>query len=115
MENRDKIQIDVSSLKFNKDGLIPAIVQDKKSKDVLMLGYMNRESIQATLKEKRTCFYSRSRQELWRKGQTSGHIQKVEDIFYDCDKDALLVLVTQKGVACHTGQWSCFFRRLIDR
>jgi phosphoribosyl-AMP cyclohydrolase len=74
---------------------------------------MNEESLGLTIEEKRTCFYSRSRQCLWRKGDTSGHIQKVESIYYDCDKDALLIKVKQTGVACHTGEWSCFYRKII--
>jgi len=100
-------------LKFDKKGLIPAIIQDEKSGDVLMLAYMNKESLGITLREGRTCFYSRSRKVLWRKGKASGNIQKVKKIYYDCDKDTLLIKVRQKGVACHTGEWSCFFRRLI--
>lgn len=100
-------------LKFDEKGLIVAIVQDTKTKKVLMVAYMSRESLKITLKEKRTCFYSRSRQCLWRKGDTSGNIQKVKKIYYDCDKDALLLEVDQKGAACHTGKKSCFFRRLI--
>jgi len=99
-------------LKFDSNNLIPVIVQDYKTKDVLMLAYMNKEALKITLKEKRTCFYSRSRKTLWRKGQTSGHIQKIKSIYYDCDKDALLIKVEQKGVACHTGNWSCFFRKI---
>lgn len=113
MDKKNNNQLDVSDLKFNEKGLIPAIVQDEKSGDVLMIAYMNKESIQITLDEKRTCFYSRSRQKLWRKGETSGHIQTIKSIYYDCDKDALLVIVDQKGVACHTGNWSCFYRKLI--
>lgn len=110
---RREITTRLPKLKFDEKGLIPAIVQDKNSGDVLMLGYMNRESLKITLKEKKTCFYSRSRKELWRKGQSSGNIQEVKEIYYDCDKDALLIKVEQKGVACHTGNWSCFYRRLI--
>ncbi|MCF7874887.1 MAG: phosphoribosyl-AMP cyclohydrolase [Candidatus Omnitrophica bacterium] len=106
-------KLNISDLKFNEKGLIPAIVQDKKTGDVLMIAYMNEESIKITLDEGRTCFYSRSRQKLWRKGETSGHIQKVKNIYYDCDRDALLVVVQQEGVACHTGNWSCFYRKLI--
>ena len=107
-----KISTRLPKLKFNQQGLIPAIVQDKKSGDVLMLAYMNRESLKRTLKEKRTCFYSRSRKVLWRKGDTSGNIQKVKGVYYDCDKDALLIKVEQVGVACHTGKWSCFYRKI---
>ncbi|MBU1121546.1 MAG: phosphoribosyl-AMP cyclohydrolase [Candidatus Omnitrophica bacterium] len=103
----------VPSLKFDEKGLIAAIVQDSKSGDVLMIAYMNKESLEITLKEKRTCFYSRSRQTLWRKGESSGHVQKVKSIYYDCDKDALLIKVKQEGVACHTGEWSCFYRRIL--
>jgi phosphoribosyl-ATP pyrophosphohydrolase/phosphoribosyl-AMP cyclohydrolase len=99
-------------LKFDKNGLIPAIVQDAKTGDVVMVAYMNRKALKITLKEKRTCFYSRSRKTLWRKGETSGNIQKVKAVYYDCDQDALLVKIVQKGVACHTGEWSCFYRKL---
>lgn len=105
--------IELPELKFDEKGLIPAIVQDQKSGDVLMIAYMNRESLKITLEEKRTCFYSRSRRKLWRKGETSGHVQKVKEIYYDCDADALLIKVEQSGVACHTGEWSCFYRRLV--
>ncbi|MBU1367764.1 MAG: phosphoribosyl-AMP cyclohydrolase, partial [Candidatus Omnitrophica bacterium] len=91
---------------------IPAIIQDKKSKKVLMLAYMNRESLKLTLKEKRTCFYSRSRKVLWRKGETSGNIQKIKEIYYDCDSDTLLIKVEQTGPACHTGEKSCFYRKI---
>ncbi len=111
--DKNKKELIISELKFNSEGLIPAIVQDEKSKDVLMIAYMNKESLQVTIDERRTCFYSRSRQKLWRKGETSGHIQKVKKIFYDCDKDALLLVVNQEGAACHTGEWSCFYRSLI--
>ncbi len=102
----------IPQLKFNEKGLIPAIVQDAYNGDVLMLAYMNQESLEITLKEKRTCFYSRSRQVLWRKGETSGHIQKVKSIWYDCDEDTLLVKVDQYGAACHTGHRSCFYRKM---
>lgn len=103
----------ISELKFDQNGLIPAIIQDSKSGDVLMLGYMNEESIRRMLKQKKTCFWSRSRQKFWTKGETSGNFQNVREIFYDCDKDTLLIKVDQKGVACHTGQWSCFFTRVV--
>ncbi len=100
-------------LKFDERGLIPTVVQDYKTGEVLMVAYMNRESLKITIKEGRTCFYSRSRKVLWRKGETSGNIQKVKSIWYDCDKDTLLVKVDQRGVACHTGNRSCFYRRLV--
>jgi len=112
-KKKTKKAVRLPKLKFDQKGLIPAIIQDDKSGDVLMIAYMNKESLKMTLSERRTCFYSRSRQCLWRKGETSGHIQKVKKIYYDCDKDALLIKVAQKGVACHTGEWSCFFRRLV--
>jgi phosphoribosyl-ATP pyrophosphohydrolase/phosphoribosyl-AMP cyclohydrolase len=97
-----------SQIRWNADGLIPAIVQDVDSREVLMLAYMNAEALQLTLKEKRAWFYSRSRQGLWRKGETSGHTQKVVDIRFDCDQDALLLKVEQTGMACHENHFSCF-------
>ena len=99
-------------LKFDAAGLIPAIVQDARDRTVLMLAYMNRESLERTLATKETWFWSRSRRELWHKGGTSGHVQRVKEIYYDCDADALLVLVEQHGPACHTGERTCFYRRL---
>ncbi len=105
----------LGELKFDSRGLIPAIIQDAKTKDVLMLAYMNRESLEISFKERRTCFFSRSRQKLWRKGETSGHIQKIKRIYYDCDGDTLLIVVNQKGVACHTGSWSCFYREMVKK
>jgi phosphoribosyl-ATP pyrophosphohydrolase/phosphoribosyl-AMP cyclohydrolase len=98
----------IDELTFGDDGLIPAIVQDAETMEVLTLAYMNRESLEITLREGRTCFWSRSRRELWRKGETSGNIQYVREIFPDCDGDALLVLVNKTGPACHTGAQSCF-------
>ena len=112
-KKKTKKAVRVPKLKFDQKGLIPAIVQDYKTGDVLMIAYMNKESLKITLKEGRTCFYSRSRKTLWRKGETSGCAQKIKKIYYDCDQDALLIKVAQKGVACHTGEWSCFFRRLV--
>ncbi len=100
-------------LKYNSDGLIPAIVQDYYSKKVLMLAYMNAESLDITIKEGKTCFYSRSRQELWRKGATSGNTQQVVSIRTDCDKDTLLIEVIKAGPACHTGSESCFFEDIV--
>ena len=100
--------VDITNLKFDDKGLIPAIVQDFNSKRVLTLAYMNRESLEITLKEKRTCFWSRSRQELWRKGETSGNYQHVVNIISDCDSDALVIEVRKEGPACHLGNESCF-------
>lgn len=97
-------------LKFDEQGLIPAIVQDHYTKQVLTLAYMNRESLAITIDEKRTCFWSRSRKELWRKGETSGAVQHVVSITADCDGDALVVEVIKDGPACHTGEESCFFQ-----
>ena len=95
-------------MKFNSEGLIPAIVQDAKTKEVLTLAYMNEESLRKTIESGETWFFSRSRQELWHKGETSGNTQSVRSVKYDCDKDALLVLVEPEGPACHTGTDSCF-------
>ena len=100
-------------LKYNSDGLIPAIVQDYYSKKVLMLAYMNAESLEITINEGKTCFYSRSRQELWRKGATSGNTQQVVSIRTDCDKDTLLIDVIKSGPACHTGSETCFFEDIV--
>ena len=105
---------DLESLKFDDKGLIPAIVQDATTREVLTLAYMNRESLEISLKEKRTCFYSRSRQCLWRKGETSGNFQNIVKIIADCDKDALVVLVDKLGPACHTGKESCFFNLVAE-
>jgi phosphoribosyl-ATP pyrophosphohydrolase/phosphoribosyl-AMP cyclohydrolase len=102
----------MTELKYNENGLIPAIVQDVLTGKVLMLAYMNEQSLRRTLETGETWFYSRSRGQLWHKGETSGHIQKVRRISYDCDGDALLVAVEQCGAACHTGAASCFFRSL---
>ena len=100
--------IDLDTLKFDEKGLIPAIVVDAESKKVLTLAYMNRESLEISMKEGRTCFYSRSRQELWRKGETSGNVQHIVSITADCDRDALTVEVIKDGPACHLGTDSCF-------
>jgi len=103
---------DLSVVQFNEQGLIPAIVQDASSGQVLMLAYMNREALEKTLDTGLTHYWSRSRARLWQKGETSGHRQHVREIRYDCDADTLLVLVEQEGVACHTGKPSCFFQVL---
>ncbi|MDD7194655.1 MAG: bifunctional phosphoribosyl-AMP cyclohydrolase/phosphoribosyl-ATP diphosphatase HisIE [Oscillospiraceae bacterium] len=103
----------VVELKFDSNGLIPAIVQDHISKKVLMLAYMNKESLEITIKEGKTCFYSRSRQCLWRKGETSGNTQQVVSIRTDCDRDTLLIDVIKAGPACHTGSETCFFEDIV--
>lgn len=104
--------MELNELKFDAHGLIPAVVQDFRTRQVLTLAYMNRESLEITLRERRTCFYSRSRQTLWRKGETSGNVQHVVRISADCDGDALVVEVLPDGPACHTGADTCFFRLL---
>mgnify|MGYP003587409704 CR=1 FL=1 len=106
------MNIDISKIKFDEKGLVPAVVQDVHTDAVLMLAYMNGVSLAKTVETGYTWFWSRSRQELWNKGATSGHVQKVASITYDCDGDALLVKVEQTGVACHTGNYSCFFNPL---
>ena len=98
----------IDELKFDRHGLIPAVVTDAESGKVLTLAYMNRESLEISMKEGRTCFWSRSRQELWRKGETSGNVQHIVDITADCDRDALVVRVNKEGPACHLGTDSCF-------
>ena len=98
-----------NNLKFDANGLIPAIVQDHYTREVLTLAYMNAETLALTIAEGRTVFYSRSRREIWRKGETSGNVQRVVSITADCDRDALVVEVVKDGPACHTGAESCFF------
>lgn len=106
----DKI---IEEIKFDDRGLVPAITQDAETQKVLMLAYMNKESIRKTLEERETWYFSRSRQELWKKGETSGNIQKVKGFYYDCDKDSILLVVEQRGAACHTGEFSCFFNEAL--
>ena len=105
-----------AAVNFEKSGgLVPAIAQDVRTGAVLMLAYMNQEALETTLAEGRACYWSRSRQELWRKGQTSGDIQIVKEVRVDCDEDTILLLVEQQGEgACHTRRWSCFFRKLTS-
>ncbi|WP_196593055.1 bifunctional phosphoribosyl-AMP cyclohydrolase/phosphoribosyl-ATP diphosphatase HisIE [Pectinatus sottacetonis] len=105
--------IDISNIKFDDNGLVPAIIQEVDNNQVLMLAYMNEASLQQTLKTGYTWFFSRSRKKLWNKGETSGNKQKVREIFYDCDGDTLLVRVHQTGVACHTGTYTCFSGRRL--
>jgi phosphoribosyl-ATP pyrophosphohydrolase/phosphoribosyl-AMP cyclohydrolase len=106
--------LDIEKLKFDKDGLIPAIVVDEVSKQVLTLAYMNRESLEITMQKNLTCFYSRSRQQLWLKGETSGNYQHVVSITADCDYDALVIVVKPDGPACHLGEKSCFHNPVYE-
>ena len=101
-------------VKFDTRGLIPTIIQDARTKEVLMMAYMNAESLRLTLERGETYFWSRSRNELWHKGETSGNIQKVVEILVDCDVDALLISVQPQGPACHTGERTCFYSRLEE-
>ncbi|AFS78759.1 phosphoribosyl-AMP cyclohydrolase HisI [Gottschalkia acidurici 9a] len=103
----------LKNLKFDEKGLIPAIVQDIETGEVLMLAYMSEESLKKTIETKKTWFFSRSRQSLWNKGETSGHTQEVVSIDYDCDGDTILIKAKQNGVACHTGAYSCFYRNIL--
>ena len=105
----------LDELKFDSNGLIPAIVQDFENNDVLMMAYMNREAVQRTLESGHATFWSRSRQKYWVKGETSGHTQKVRSLALDCDADTLLIKVEQKGGACHEGYRSCFFREVSPK
>ena len=104
------MQVSFPDIKFDANGLVPAIVQDADTKEILMLAYMNRQSLQLTFEKGETYFWSRSRQELWHKGATSGNIQRVVEVRVDCDADALLVRVHPAGPACHTGNQTCFYR-----
>lgn len=102
----------LSEIKYDANGLVPAIVQDVVTKDVLMMAWMNAESLRLTLEKGETVFWSRSRQEIWHKGATSGNVQKVVEVRVDCDADTLLVLVEPAGPACHTGERTCFYREV---
>lgn len=105
----------IADLTFNEAGLIPCIVQDVRTSEVLMMAWMNAESLALTLERKQTVFWSRSRQELWHKGATSGNVQDLVELRYDCDADTLLALVVPHGPACHTGAQSCFYRSMSDK
>src|SRR6266404_3918403 len=108
------MKISIDQIKFDERGLVPVVVQDFNTRQVLTLAYMNAESLKRTLDTKETWFWSRSRSSLWHKGETSGHIQRVMDILVDCDSDALTLLVTPDGPACHTGEQSCFHNELQE-
>jgi len=104
----------IDSIDFKKgDGLVPVVVQDSKSRDVLMLAYANKEAVQKTAETGYGHYWSRSRKSIWKKGETSGHLQKVDNVLVDCDQDTLLYLVKQTGVACHTGEKTCFHNQVI--
>lgn len=105
----NKFEEIINSIKFNDAGLVPVIAQDFENNEVLMMAWMNRESLEETLATNRMCYFSRSRNQLWRKGETSGHTQELKELVIDCDGDTLLAKIAQKGVACHTGERSCFF------
>lgn len=109
------IDINDTDKYFAKSPLVPTVVQDAHDGDVLMLAYMNKESLQKTLETGYTWFYSRSRKELWNKGATSGHTQKITEMYSDCDNDTFLVKVIQTGAACHTGKRSCFFNKMYEQ
>ena len=104
----------MEEIKWDEKGLVPVVVQDEKTKDVLMVAYMNREAFELTLRTKKAHYFSRSRNKIWQKGETSGHIQKVKSMHLDCDNDTLLLVVDQRVAACHTGFWSCFYRAWKD-
>ncbi len=104
----------IQKLEFNENGLIPAIAQDYDSGQVLMMAWMNQESLEITIKTKFATYFSRSRKALWKKGETSGHLQEVIEIAADCDFDVILLKVRQKGAACHTGEKSCFFNQILE-
>jgi len=106
----DPIERALAEIKFGADGLVPAIAQQHDTGEILMMAWMNRDAVRASLTEGRACYWSRSRSRLWRKGETSGQVQHLREMRLDCDGDAVLLLVDQEGVACHTGRRSCFFR-----
>lgn len=111
----ERVNMAFSEFRLNQDGLIPVIVQDYENQEVLMLAYMNEAAYQTTMETGRMTYYSRSRQELWVKGLTSGHFQYVHSLDIDCDQDTLLAKVEQVGAACHTGKRSCFYRNLAEQ
>ena len=102
----------LEKIKFNSEGLIPVIIQQFDTKEVLMLAWMNKESLEETIKTNKTCFWSRSRKKLWKKGETSGNKQEVKNIKIDCDNDTIIINVNSKGPACHTGKNSCFHNKI---
>ena len=113
-EQNDLQKSFIDTVRFDKNGLVPAIVQDNATGKVLMMAWMNRESLEMTLRDRKACYWSRSRQKLWLKGESSGNMQDVHEILIDCDGDTLLLKVSQKGGACHVGYHSCFYRKVKD-
>ena len=111
---KNSASFSLSDVKFNKDGLIPVISQCMNSGKILMMAWMNKDALEKTIKSKNIFYYSRSRAQLWRKGESSGNFQKLHELRLDCDNDTLLALIEQTGVACHTGAQSCFFKTLFD-
>ncbi len=114
-ENNNSLEQFLDKLQLNTDGLIPAIAQDNETKDILMMAWMNRDAIKETLLSGRVCYYSRSRQKLWRKGETSGQIQSLIKLRVDCDRVTIFLFVDQVGVACDTGRRSCFFEEINEK
>ena len=111
---KNSASFSLSDVKFNKDGLIPVISQCMNSGKILMMAWMNKDALEKTIKSKNIFYYSRSRAQLWRKGESSGNFQKLHELRLDCDNDTLLALIEQTGVACHTGAYSCFSKTLYD-
>jgi phosphoribosyl-AMP cyclohydrolase len=114
MSDRPSADVVLSALRFDPGGLVPAIAQQHDTGEVLMMAWMNREAVEETLATGRVCYFSRSRGRLWRKGETSGQVQRLHELRVDCDGDTILLLVDQQGVACHTGRRSCFYRAARD-
>ena len=116
LSDKDSIPLEpiINNLAFNEDGLLPVITQDAETKDVLMFAWMNKESLELTLSTKHMTYWSRSRQQLWIKGETSGHTQELVSMSFDCDGDAMLCLVNQSGAACHTGRPNCFYLKVEE-
>ncbi len=114
-EGLDSLDETIRALKWNQDGLIPAIAQDSDTQEVLMLAWMNEDALRETLETKKVCYWSRSRQKLWRKGEMSGQSQTLHNIYTDCDGDTILIEVSQLGSACHTGRRSCFYNQITNK
>ena len=110
----DAVERAIDAIRFDADGLVPAIAQQHDTGEILMVAWMSRDAVRVTLAEGRACYWSRSRRALWRKGETSGQVQRLKELRLDCDGDTVLLLVEQEGVACHTGRRSCFFRAWRD-